>query len=387
MKNTLLKIILILTISVLLFTSCSNTADAPDESQSSSLSASSSEQTSSNGTSEAEPTDSDAESTPSGDNTDAPAEGDTKPAPQGNNPVNNKPADGNNNNNNPSPQKPVDNTPLPPKKTPVVKAPVSGSAQESSSLSGDSVIDYSNITKGYVMLKNSGAGGALRGVVATPNGKTYQYPFESNGQWVVCPLTEGNGTYTVQIAENISGSQFRQIAAREINVSLEDANLPFLYPSMRVNFNAGSKCVDLAAELVRGKDTDIQKIEAIFEYIVTNIDYDDAKAANPPAGYIPNPDRTINEKKGICGDYSVLAAAMLRSQGIPIKLIEGNVSPGVRHAWNMASPKGSGNVSARINFNGSWTLVDFTFERAVRKGGNTNPNVGSGNGYAPDKTY
>ncbi len=71
----------------------------------------------------------------------------------------------------------------------------------------------------------------------------------------------------------------------------------------------------------------------------SNVDYDYDKAQNivdnNVTGYLPDPDETLSTKKGICYDYAALAAAMLRSQGIPTKLITGYVSSGGSRSCTM----------------------------------------------------
>lgn len=53
--------------------------------------------------------------------------------------------------------------------------------------------------------------------------------------------------------------------------------------------------------------------------MVDNVSYDNDKTYNlkQATGYVPNPDKTLTSKKGICFDYASLGAAMLRSVGIP----------------------------------------------------------------------
>ena len=68
------------------------------------------------------------------------------------------------------------------------------------------------------------------------------------------------------------------------------------------------------------------------------------------------------EKKGICFDYAALMASMLRSQGVPVKLVVGYTSQGVYHAWiNVWSEEG-GWVEGMIYFDGKiWKLMDPTY--------------------------
>lgn len=70
----------------------------------------------------------------------------------------------------------------------------------------------------------------------------------------------------------------------------------------------------------------------------------------------------LEEKKGICWDYASLMASMLRSQGVPVKVVVGYTSRGEYHAWiNVWSEEG-GWVEGMIYFDGKvWKLMDPTF--------------------------
>ena len=87
-------------------------------------------------------------------------------------------------------------------------------------------------------------------------------------------------------------------------------------------------------ELAASCTTDADIAAAVYDYMVKNIQYDTKKAASVQNGYLPSPDETLKTGKGICFDYASLAAAMLRSEGIPCKLITGYVGEETYHAWN-----------------------------------------------------
>ncbi|MBQ2582903.1 MAG: transglutaminase domain-containing protein, partial [Erysipelotrichaceae bacterium] len=106
--------------------------------------------------------------------------------------------------------------------------------------------------------------------------------------------------------------------------------------------------------------------------------YDKAKAESVQSGYLPDPDETLATGKGICFDYASLTASMLRSQGIPTKLIFGYVSPNdVYHAWNMIYTEEAGWIVAEFKVNeNDWNRIDLTFSangaesRFIGDGGN-----------------
>ena len=101
---------------------------------------------------------------------------------------------------------------------------------------------------------------------------------------------------------------------------------------------------DEAAEL-----SDEELIQLYYNYVVTNIKYDYDKIQNLDYSYLPSNDATLVSGTGICYDYSSLLASMLRSQGIPTKLVKGYTSwTSVYHAWN------------EIYL--AWVIVDTTYD-------------------------
>jgi len=261
-----------------------------------------------------------------------------------------------------------------------------GTDRKKSTLSGESVIDYSNVSQGYVMLKNNGSQRKLKGYIKTPDGMFYQYDFDADDKFIVCPLQSGNGTYIIKIMEQTIGDLYRSISKVEVNVTLDDDMLPFLYPNSKVNFTSSSECVVKAEELTRGLMTDLEKIEAIYDFVTENILYDYKKAKEVQSGYISDPDITLEDGKGICTDFSVLLAAMLRSQNIPTQLVEGDVaSIDDRHAWNMVYTKETGYVAAKIAFDGTWKILDST--RGTILGENVDTYIGDGSSYEEDGCF
>ena len=79
-------------------------------------------------------------------------------------------------------------------------------------------------------------------------------------------------------------------------------------------------------------------------------------------GYVPNPDDTLATGTGVCFDYASLGAAMLRSVGLPTKIITGYVTPGdLYHAWIMVYIDGSWHTGEFSVDSNSWSRVDLTF--------------------------
>ena len=218
-------------------------------------------------------------------------------------------------------------------------------------------IDTSKAVAGTIRVRQNGNPTKVK-VLVYFNGssKYYQYTIPTNNTWTSIPLQSGSGTYKVRFMKQVSGNSYSQMYSVTFQVGMQNANSAYLNPSQYVVYNSGSACVAKAKSLVSGAGSDAQKVSKIYSYIVNNISYDYDKMKNLPSGYLPNPDSTLASRKGICFDYAALMAAMLRSQGVPCKLVIGNAD-GQYHAWNM------------VYVNGSWQLYDPTFGAAGQRAG------------------
>ncbi len=226
----------------------------------------------------------------------------------------------------------------------------------------DSVkIDLSQTSQGIVAATAKAAGKVKFQVILGE--AAYTYDLSSEGAPGVFPLQSGNGHYSFRVLENVSGSKYAMLYQTEADVQIEDEFAPFLRPSVYTNYSAASACVTKARELAATAEDANGVVHAVFDFICSNVVYDREKAATVQAGYVPKPDETLSTGKGICFDYAALAAAMLRSQGIPTKMIFGYVSPNdVYHAWNMFYTEDTGWVTVDYQVSeDSWNRLDLTF--------------------------
>lgn len=190
----------------------------------------------------------------------------------------------------------------------------------------------------------------------------YNYDLPGDGEATVFPLNMGDGSYTFRLMENVGESKYACVWSETREVAMKDEFQPYLRPSQMVNYNEESQCVAKARELAASCDTDIDVASAIYKYLVKHIRYDDEKAATVQSGYLPLPDETLRTGKGICFDYAALAAAMMRSLGIPCRLITGYVGDEIYHAWNSFYIREQGWVTVEIKAPANqWKRVDITF--------------------------
>lgn len=215
----------------------------------------------------------------------------------------------------------------------------------------------------------------------------YRYDVPADGTPVIFPLQEGDGTYTIKALENVEAQKYRPLFSVDCEVTLKDEFQPFLRPSAYVDYNQESECVKLAAELASQEETALGVVGAVFEYICDNIEYDNEKAyiVQTTSGYMPVLDDTLRTGKGICFDYASLVAGMLRSQGIPTKMVFGDVSPDdIYHAWNMFYTEETGWVTVKYEVKaGSWNRLDLTFSA---NGADTSF-IGDGGNYLDERYY
>lgn len=181
-------------------------------------------------------------------------------------------------------------------------------------------IDASNTSQGYVMVKYNGTNEKVKLQITCPDQSCYTYLISDRGAYDTFPLTAGNGSYALQVLENVAGDTYTVSLAQSINVSIEDEFLPFLYPNQYVNFHTDSKAVSKGSDLAKDTYSDLDVVQNIYNYVIKNISYDTEKAQNVSYGYVPDIDDTLSSKKGICFDYAALMTSMLRSQNIPTKL-------------------------------------------------------------------
>ena len=247
-------------------------------------------------------------------------------------------------------------------------------------------IDASNTSQGYVMVNYNGSCEKVRLQITGPDQNCYTYLITEHGNYTAFPLTAGNGSYSIQVMENIGGDSYVLSLEQTVDVQIENEFLPFLYPNQYVDFKADSNAVKKGSELAEDTWTDLEVVQNIYNFVIKNISYDEEKAQNVSYGYLPNVDDTLASGTGICFDYAALMTAMLRSQNIPTKL-EVGYSGDTYHAWISTYVDDKGWVDNIIEFDGdSWQIMDPTLganndSKSVKK------YVGDGSHYVVKYTY
>lgn len=246
-------------------------------------------------------------------------------------------------------------------------------------------IDASNTAEGYVMVRYDGSVEKVKLQITAPDTTIYSYNLRP-GNYETFPLSDGSGTYQITVLEHVQENMYAVSFAQEINVTILDEFKPFLYPNQYVWFTPDSKAVALGIEISNNASNDLDYVEQIYRYVIENITYDDALAANIQADYLPVIDNTLDTSTGICFDYASLMASLLRSQNIPTKLVVG-YSGDAYHAWISVYLKEIGWVNDIIEFDGkSWSLMDPTLA-ANNSNSSVKDYIGDGSNYTVKYSY
>ena len=226
-------------------------------------------------------------------------------------------------------------------------------------------IDASLMSEGYIMVSYTGTNEKVKLQITGPDEVVYTY--DLHGDYETFPLTAGSGSYTVGVFENIEGTSYSTLFTQTIDVKIDDEFGPYLYANQYVNFNGDFKVVEKAEELSKPCNDDLEVIEQVYNYMISNFTYDYDKAESVQSGYLPDVDEVFEAQTGICFDYAAVMAAMLRSQRIPTRLEVGYAGD-VYHAWISTYIEEQGWVNGIIQFDGkNWELMDPTFASTSSK--------------------
>ncbi len=272
---------------------------------------------------------------------------------------------------------------------PVVYTNSAPGAKTSKNSAGNVIIDYSNAASGYVMVSSKVSGDPKLVVMITcPNGTQYKYYYtDSAGVYQAFPLTEGNGSYTVGVYKNISGTKYTTLHSVSVSVSLSSSLMPFLRPNIFIDYNASTACVTAASALCAGCSTELEKVDAVYYFVVNTFSYDYSKADTVTTGYTPALDTVYSAKKGICLDYAAVMCAMLRTQGVAAKMVVGYAGSAY-HAWINVYTTESGWIEAVIYFDGNtWKLMDPTFASTGKNSASIQEFINNSANYSAKYVY
>ena len=244
-------------------------------------------------------------------------------------------------------------------------------------------IDTSGVNDGWVA---ASANSSSRLKFQVIHGEeTYNYDLPNDGTPTIFPINMGNGGYQFRVMQNTKGNSYVEIDSATADASLSSEFAPFLIPNQICSYDASSDCVSTAREITASATNEGEVVAVICTYVADNVDYDFGKAdeLSKSTGYIPDPDDTLATGEGICFDYASLSAAMLRSMGLPAKVMTGYVGDDqLYHSWIMVYADGTWQTASFSVSPKKWSRCDVTFASV----GETSL-TGSGDGYIDRYTY
>ena len=215
------------------------------------------------------------------------------------------------------------------------------------------VVYTSHADEGYVMVQPPKTKTKMKFTVETGGTKlqydidgTHQTDKDKDGKEVqhyeVIPLQLGRTNYTLTLWKQVEGKKYGKIGSVKVAADMEDELRCFLYPNQYVDYTAESPCVLKAIELCNGMTDQAQIFSTVKSFVLKNFQYDFIKSVTVAgsSGMLPDIEYCWKNKMGICQDLSAMTCAMLRSQGVPARLIIGQLGSGTAHAWVLAVVNG-----------------------------------------------
>ena len=206
---------------------------------------------------------------------------------------------------------------------------------------GKMTIDCSNMSEGYIMVKAKKSSKKLKVQIATAGAKL-NYNLNGDGEYEVFPLQFGSGKYQVKLYEHVKGKSYSEEGKVKLSVKMPDELSCFLYPNQYVSYDENTSCVKYTQEMCKDMTEQTEIYKAVCTYVVQNFIYDYIKSVSVQSmsQQMPDIEGCWEKRMGICQDLSAMTCAMLRSQGIPARLMIGTVGSNTYHAWVVAVVNG-----------------------------------------------
>ena len=200
---------------------------------------------------------------------------------------------------------------------------------------GKLIIDCSHMDQGYVMARISESTSHAMKLRVTFKGGQLMYDINNDGDFETFPLQLGSGSYEFSLFENVKGSKFSAEGKITLSVELEDEYAAFLVPNQYVCYDEESEVVKKSDEICAGKTTDREIYDTVCNFMASEFQYDFVRATTISSGTLPEVDACYAKRSGICQDMAAVMVCMLRTQGIPAKLVIGYADQ-YYHAWTTA---------------------------------------------------
>ena len=203
---------------------------------------------------------------------------------------------------------------------------------------GKLLLNTANAENGNICATAFGTAGKKYKLQISQGTNKQIFDLRSDGIYELFPLPFGSGMYEVKLYENIYGKNYKEVSKLKFSVKLKRPDASQLVPNQFVNYGFDSSAVQTADILCSGHSPE-ETYRIICRYVKEHFRYDYVKAILVKAGALPDVEGTFEKKMGVCQDLAAVTVAMLRSQGIPAKLVIGYAGRQY-HAWVTATVGG-----------------------------------------------
>ena len=181
-------------------------------------------------------------------------------------------------------------------------------------------------------------------------------------------LTYGNATYEIDIWTTLSSKVLgitRSTRKARLTVTLNNVSDTggFLLSTGEVVYSSSMQFIKKADEIAATCSNDFEKVSKIYAWLTSYLDYEIADEGTALGIYKCNLDKVYERGYGACYDYAVILAAMLRSQGIPCKVVFGRYTDSdYGHVWNEIYIDSNGSITTdKVDIGGNrWCRLDPT---------------------------
>ena len=204
--------------------------------------------------------------------------------------------------------------------------------------SGKLVMDASGASNGYFFAAVSYQTSHRLKLRVIKDGTTFTYDLKTDTSYELFPLQLGTGYYEIYLYENVSGKKYSQEGCVGIYVTMENSEAAFLVPNQYISYTKMSEAVAMADSLCAGMG-EKEAFDTVCKFMTTSFVYDFIKAVTIKPGMLPDIDGSYAKRMGVCQDLSAITCCMLRTQGIPSRMIIGYADKQY-HAWTMTKVNG-----------------------------------------------
>ncbi len=237
-------------------------------------------------------------------------------------------------------------------------------------------IDTQSLDKGIVGVNFLNTSDRRIKVIIDKGNDKYIYDLDADGHTHYYPLQMGEGIYKIGILEQVEGKRYKYLTKKTIEYKHKNSLDVYLNSIETIKWDGSFQAIEVAQSLVDGIEQEEQKVRVIYEFILNNFEYDDKKIYDVDTTYKPDIEKLYSEGKGMCYDFSSIFAAMLRSVGIPSKLVKG-YGKGIAgyHAWN------------EVYIDNRWHVIDISTDVQIKAKGRQYTMYKSAKDYTKTREY